>query len=257
MGRWNATNPVPQPAPDPEPPTPTPKLVVLPPPGQRPAETGGTPVPPKPKLNFGGIKKKDTAAAPASEYPVLPDPDGTQAEWAAAFLDAQAREEAAKGAKETARLELIKVARPFHFKYNSGHLEVPSSVTVASPRGEVRVTFKDAYKKLDETKFSVVQEIIGQELANTYLTQTFEFSIKSNAIPEAKMQAVIDAVTEMAGKLGIEDAVAVATCYKPTSEWHSARFRHLTAEQNLELETAIDSEKGFCTVAVGPVRGKK
>jgi hypothetical protein len=71
------------------------------------------------------------------------------------------------------------------------------------------------------------------------------------------MQAVIDAINKITEELAIGDAVSVKACYKPTSEWHTARFRHLTAEQNIQLESAVDNEKGFCTVAVGPVRGKK
>ena len=52
------------------------------------------------------------------------------------------------------------------------------------------------------------------------------------------------------------DAVAVATCYKPTAEWHTARFRHLTSDQNLRLEGLVDREKGFCTASVGLALGK-
>jgi hypothetical protein len=176
---------------------------------------------------------------------------------AAAFLEAHAAEEAATGAKEAARFELIAAARPFHFRVNSGHAEIPSSVAILSPKGEVRVTFKDAYKKLDEAKFETVKQVIGEQLAETYLMQTFEFTIKSEKIPADRMQEVIDGIRELATRLNIVDAVAVATCYKPTSEWHTARFRHLTPDQNMRLEGAVDREKGFCTASVGPARGKK
>jgi hypothetical protein len=209
----------------------------------------------KPKLNFGTIKKKE-AAVVTGDYPVLPDPDGKLSEQAAAFLVAHAKEEAAKGAKEAARATLVAAARPFHFTTNSGHADVPSSVAIHSPEGEVRVTFKDSYKKLDEAKFDQVKNVIGESLAGVYIAQTFEFTIKSDKIPEAKMQAVIDAINVMAADLGIEDAVDVATCYMPTAEWHTARYRQLTPDQNLQLEHLVDSEKGFCACAVGPARGK-
>ena len=146
-------------------------------------------------------------------------------------------------------------ARPFHFTVNSGHAEIPSSVSVPSPQGEVRVSFKDAYKKLDEVRFELVKEIIGDELASSYMVQSFEFTIKSDQIPSSKMQSVIDAVKEMAERLGVLDAVGVAAYYKPTAEWHTARFRQLTPEQNIGLELAVDPEKGFCAAAVGPARG--
>jgi hypothetical protein len=255
MGRFNAIAAAAAKAAAPEPQLPSvsvPHLVVLTP----PAPPQGTPSKPKAKLDFGGIKKKETAAAPSSEYPVLPDPDGSLATQASAFLKAHAAEAAATGAKEAARGVLVAAARPFHFSVNSGRAEIPSSVSIPSPDGEVRVTFKDAYKKLDEVKYERVAGLIGEELAGAYLTQTFEFTINSEKIPEEKMQAVIDAINEMAVDLGVESAVSVATCYKPNAEWHSARFRKLSPEQNLELERLIDSEKGFCTAAVGPARGK-
>ena len=47
----------------------------------------------------------------------------------------------------------MSAARPVHVTVNSGHAEILSSVAVRSPKGEVRVSFKDAYKKLDDTKF--------------------------------------------------------------------------------------------------------
>ena len=95
---------------------PGPHIMVLPsqPPSILPGSIGAPPVPlgappkvlpAKPKLNFGGIKTK-TTAAPSSDYPVLPDPDGKLAEQAAAFLEALEAETAACGAKEAARLEL-------------------------------------------------------------------------------------------------------------------------------------------------------
>jgi len=179
------------------------------------------------------------------------------AQYAEAFLEAHAQETAAAGAKETNRLELITAGRPFYFKVNQGRAEAPSSVAVLSPKGEVRVTFKDAYKAVDEVKFEALQDAIGSDLAEGYFKQVFEFSIKSDLIPEAKMQEVIDAVTQLAVDHGIEAAVAVKTFYKPTPEWHNARLRLLTDEVNMKLERAVDPEKGFCQVAVGPARKGK
>ncbi len=248
MSRFNAAaTAVAQLKPQPEPPA-TAHLSVLPPPAAPAAGNS------RPKLNFGGLATKQTAALAASDYPVLPDPDGHLAKIAEAFLDAHAAEEAATGAKEANRFELVKAAMPFHFSANAGRAEIPSSVAVLSPKGEVRVTFKDSYKKLNDVKYEAVRQVIGDELASSYMTQTFEFNIKSEKIPEALMQSVIDGITELATRLGIADAVAVATCYKPTAEWHTARFRRLSAEQNMKLEATVDREKGFCTAAVGPAR---
>ena len=251
MSRFNAAAAV---APEASPPAPAPgpTLTVLPAPAAAPSPSPG-----KPKLVFGALKPKAPAQT-ASEYPVLPDPDGELAKHAEAFLEAHAKEEAATGAKEAARLELITAAMPFHFTTHHGcNGEIPSSVSVLSPAGEVRVTFKNAYKKLDEAKFEAVKTVIGEGLADLYLTQTFDITIKSDKIPAARMQEVIDAMQELATRLDIVDAISVATCYKPVAEWHSYRFRALTPAQNLKLESLVDREKGFCQSSVSPARGKK
>jgi ribosomal protein S13 len=250
MGRFNAAASVPVPMPV-NPAATSPPLTVLPSPSTaQPAGSG------RAKLNFAGLKTSKPSTK-ASEYPVLPDPEGKMAGYAADFLEAQEREEAAKGAKETARLELVHAAKPFYFATNAGRAEVPSSVAIESPKGEVRVTFKDKYKNLDESQFERVRQVVGDQIADSYLEQTFVFKIDSDAIPPSKMQAVIDEVQAMTARLGIGEAVSVTTCYKPTSEWHAARFRQLSAEQNIELEEVIDREKGFCQVSVGAARGRK
>jgi hypothetical protein len=93
MSRFNAAAAV---APEASPPAaaPGPSLTVLPAPAAAPSPSPG-----KPKLSFGALKPKAPAQT-ASEYPVLPDPDGELARQAEAFLEAHAKVEAATGAKE-------------------------------------------------------------------------------------------------------------------------------------------------------------
>jgi hypothetical protein len=214
----------------------------------------GPGVPTKPKLNFGGLAQKAPAAKAGKEYPVLPDPTGDIAQYAAAFLDAEEKEKAATGAKEAARAVLIEHARPFYFASQAGRAELVSSVAVHSPKGEVRVTFKNRYSSLDDEKYGRVEFIIGAETAGRYFTQTFSINVDSAKIPSDRMQAVIDAMQALAQSQNIVDAITVKIGYAPTEQWHGARFRELPSDKNLELEN-LDA-KGFCQVAVGAARGK-
>lgn len=209
----------------------------------------------KPKLSFGSLKTAAPASAPkSSKYPVLPDSTGKIAIAVKSFLDAQAAEEAATGAKEAARAELIAAARPYHFRANAGKPEAASSVLGVSDAGEVRITFKDAYKKLYD--LAPVRGIIG-ETVDAHFSESFEFKINSDLIPADKLQETIDEVNKLSAKLQLGDALKVVTCYKPVAEFHAARYRNFTAEQNIAIENAVDPDKGFCTVAVTTAKSSR
>src|ERR1041385_3289835 len=60
------------------------------------------------RINFGSIKEKPKATA-KSEYPELPDADGSAAKLAEEFLKQHAAEAKAKGAKEIARGQLVEL----------------------------------------------------------------------------------------------------------------------------------------------------
>src|SRR4051794_25694060 len=80
------------------------------------------------KVSLGGIKQK-TEAAPTSDYPTLPDPDGKLSELAARIAERQAQLEAIEGALKTDKAELARVhCRPFWIRHHHGKTgEIPSS----------------------------------------------------------------------------------------------------------------------------------
>ena len=209
----------------------------------------------KPKISLGALKPvvaADTKGKTA--YPILPDPTGLYATIAVAFLDANEKMKAAEAAKKSAGSELSKAARPFHFQTNAGRLEPASSVAVHCGKGEVRVTFKNRYPNLDEAGFNRVVQTIGGENADAFFVETYEFTIDSEKVPSEKLQATVDGINELAARLGIGDAVTVKSAYKPTPQFHEARFSKLTVEQNNALEYAIDPEKGFAQCAISAAR---
>jgi hypothetical protein len=72
--------------------------------------------------------------------------------WDSAILERSEQFEALKGALETDKAELKFMVSPHYFTVNHGRHEVPSSISVASPQGEVLVTFQNRYSLLpDET----------------------------------------------------------------------------------------------------------
>ena len=187
------------------------------------------------------------------DFPVLPDTDGTAQQLADAFLEAAAAETAAKGNKEMFRGQLIEKAMPFHYQATGGLADPPNSVSVFGRDGEVLVTFKDAYKKLDEPE--ILERVLGSELTAQYFRQSIEFSIDCDEVPERLVPKVVQLLRAMVAELGIPKALKVKDKIVPTAEWHAARYRALTPEQNVRLEQAF-GEKGFGVVAVGQARGR-
>src|SRR5437667_7864828 len=92
------------------------------------------------KVSFGAIGAKKEAKK-KTEYPAYPDANGAAAEIAARILERTEQFEALDSAIKTDKAELKQMVSPFYFTTNSGKVEVPSSIEVKSPKGELLVTF--------------------------------------------------------------------------------------------------------------------
>ena len=147
-----------------------------------PAKAGGLK-----KVSFGKIAKKDETTKTA--YPVFPDELGKASEIAARILERTEQFEALKGALETDKAELKFMVTPHYFAVNHGRHEVPSSVSVSSPQGEVLVTFQNRYPMLaDETG---LLPVLGERTGEFY-RQSFELKIKGDKLPADKTQELMD-----------------------------------------------------------------
>ena len=111
-------------------------------PQERPA-----PAPALRKVQFGSIAKKKPEGR--ASYPLLPDPQGQYAAIAARIIDRSAQVEALAGALDLDKAELKTLATPFYFTNGQGKLDVPSSVAVPCPSGQVLITYQNRYGKLE------------------------------------------------------------------------------------------------------------
>lgn len=196
------------------------------------------PAPPKPasgvaKLSFGKMaaKKEETKTA----YPVLPDPHGNAASIAARLIERTAEYEALGGAIETDKAELKMFATPFYFEANRSRAEVPSSISVNSPFGEVLVTFQNRYKTLPDE--APLVPILG-EATGTHFKQAFELKISGDKLPVDRAQELLDRLQELFTEFNCVDALEANACIKPTKDFHTARHTLFTPEQNLALDAA-------------------
>lgn len=206
------------------------------------------------KLDFGGLKSKKTAAS-KKDFPMFPDDEGKIAPMVSELAKSDKQIKALTGTKTAIQKDLKEIVRPFHFKTNHGKSVTTNAVSVFGVDGEeILVTFKDAYARLGDLE--KVIEIIGEELTAKFFEQVFVLAIKSEEIPRAKLQDVINDVMAVMQKHECLDAVSADPYFAPTDEFATARHRVLTPEQNIALES-MDPEKGFQTVAVAPARGRK
>lgn len=99
------------------------------------------------KVSFGAIAKHKPDSR--TSYPLVPDPQGRFAAIAARILERSVQIEALTGAWEVDKAELKTLATPFYFTNASGKLDVPSSIGVTCPAGEMLITFQNRYGKLE------------------------------------------------------------------------------------------------------------
>ena len=193
--------------------------------------SGGSPLR---KVSFGKIatKKDETKTA----YPVMPDTDGKAAEIAARILERTEQFEALKGALETDKAELKFMVAPHYFAVNHGRHEVPSSVSVNSPKGEVLVTFQNRYSQLPDE--SALLPILGGQ-CGTHFRQSFELKIKGDKLPADQTQELLDRLQNLFAEFGATDALEVKEGIKPVETFHAQRHLLLTPEQNMALEQVV------------------
>lgn len=196
------------------------------PPVTPPAQTGGLK-----RVSFGRIAKKDETTKTA--YPVFPDAQGKASEIAARILERTEQFEALKGALETDKAELKFVVAPHYFAVNQGRHEVPSSVSVLSPKGEVLVTFQNRYSLLPDE--SALLPVLGERTAE-FFHQSFELKIKGDKLPADRTQELMDRLQSLFAEFNATDALEVKEGVKPIADFHAARHLRLTPAQNLALE---------------------
>ncbi len=183
------------------------------------------------KVSFGAIKPK---ADTKTSYPVFPDDTGQAAILAARIRERQDQFDALDGALKTDKAELKQMVSPFYFGTNSGKHDVPSSISVQSPDGEVLVTFQNRYSLLPDE--AGILTILGDKL-ELFFGQTFEIKIKSDKLG-TKAQEFVTALQDLAVGFNCADALEIKEGVKPTSDFHAARHLQLTPAQNMELEQA-------------------
>jgi hypothetical protein len=186
------------------------------------------------KLSFGkiAVAKADTATT----YPVFPDANGQAAIIAARIVERVEQMDVLEGALETDKEELRVMTNPHYFQVNHGRHDVPSSLAVNSPKGEVLVTYSSRCKQLPDE--APVTAILGPERTAKYFRQAYEFKLPGDKLPAAKAQAFIDELQELLNSYGCADALEVKTTIKPTDDFHAARHLELTTEENLAVDEA-------------------
>ena len=184
------------------------------------------------KLSFGKIttKKEEKTA-----YPVFPDTNGEAALIAARIIENTDAFDALDSALKVDKAELKMRVEPTYFTVNQGRHEVPSSVSIASPKGEVLVTFQNRYSTLPDE--AGLLPILGERTA-TFFRQAFDLKIVGDKLPPATTQELLDELQSLFAKYGCLDALEVKAGIKPTKEFHAARHLQLTPAENLALEQA-------------------
>ena len=133
---------------------------------------------------------------------------------------------------------------PEYFRVNRGKHEVPSSVAVNSPQGEVLINFQNRYKSLPDE--SPILPILGDR-TEEFFRQAFELKVNGDMIPVDHAQELLDEVVALFKRYNCEQALEAKSCVKPTKEFHAARHLILTPEQNLAVDQVCPIVSGVKT----------
>lgn len=135
--------------------------------------------------------------------------------------------------QKTDKAELKMFVSPFYFRVNQNKADPPSSIVVKSEAGEVLVTYPNRYSKLENE--DALAPILGDDLSR-YVRQSFTLSIKGEELPVGQEQEVVDAIQALLEAYGALGALEVKEELKPTPDFHTARLRQFTPEQNMAIE---------------------
>ncbi|HTA29778.1 MAG TPA: hypothetical protein VK731_04805, partial [Candidatus Cybelea sp.] len=143
------------------------------------------------KLSFGklAVKAPDTKTA----YPVYNN--AAAAEIAARIKTRTEDMRALEGALETDKAELKQTVGLYYFQVNHGKREIPSSISVPSPAGEVLVSFANRYGKVEDD--SGIVALLGAARAEQYFAQQNEVKIACDKIALEQQQAFVDDLNEL------------------------------------------------------------
>jgi hypothetical protein len=125
------------------------------------------------------------------------------------------------------------LATPFYFTNGQGKQDVPSSIAVPCPSGQVLITYQNRYGKLENEE--PLLPILGQQTGR-FFRQAFTLEIDGDKLPADHIQPLLEELQELFAKYQASDALKVKEGIKPVSEFHSLRHTVLTPEQNLAVD---------------------
>jgi hypothetical protein len=216
--------------------TPAPAQTQAPPPAAPPAPRH------KSKFNLTGLAPKETAKT-TTAYPTVPDPTGVILELATRIKRDSAKLESLEGAIETAKAQLRNLVEPSYFNLHSGKKDVPSSIAVNTPEGDLLVTFSSRYKKIESP--DPILQTFGEEFFAANFTESFSITIDGSQLPTVDpanpdrnpAQEFIDDLVAMIQHHHAADAVKQETKITPTKQFHDTRHALLAPDQNLKLQS--------------------
>ena len=189
------------------------------------------------KVSLAGFAVQTPASKSAKSYPQLPDPDGQVGEIVTAILEQSAQLEALDGSVELLKAELIALAKPFYFERFSGQHIIASSIEAHGGGGKVvRVGFSNSYRGTADE--ATLVRLAGEHAARLF-KQAFEIKIKGDAIPEAAVEPLLAELQELFARHGASSALTAKATIKPTKEFHTARHKLFTPQQNSELDKVV------------------
>ncbi len=197
-------------------------------------------------INFANFLKKPAKAK--TVYPVIETERAK--ELAAVILTLSDEFDVIEANLLINKADLRSLVVPEFFKRHAGLSDVPSSMAINAADGrEVLVSMTSRYKQ--PTDRDALNALLGEVNAERYMKPSFKLEIDSEKIPQAKQQAVFEALVATLTSFGCAEALSAKPSIAPVEDFHVARHTMFTPEVNMQIENIMP-----CTVAV-KTKGRK
>lgn len=185
-----------------------------------------------------------------SQYPIMPDPDGSLGRMVARFKLHKERFEASKAECETIRPRICDATFPQWCRINSNkeesthlaiqHPELVENDKVVLPAGEMLVCPIDKYGDAPQAQ---LETVIGPDILRQYFKPKVTITIKSDNLPEGPAtQVLFNELVALFARHGQAGALEIKQHIMPRKGFVDVRHRILSPEQNLQLNAVCPTQ---------------
>ena len=185
-------------------------------------------------INLSGLTERSSAKT-KKDKPTLQ----VEAELVDTFVSHKAESKKAEGQLDASKTHLLMACAENFFRLNNQLAmqgrEIASTAQMNGNIGTARITLANMYSLANSE--DLTQHGYGNLIEEGHFAQRFDIKIDGEQIPLAHRQEFVDGIKELVDRCEAGNAVTCKAGFAPVATFHQERFRLLTPESNLGLQS--------------------